>query len=234
MGIKPHYCELVLGGSFDPVHDAHVAMARHMVEKLHPDALRLIPAGQPWQKKPLAADPLHRVNMLQLAFADGFDVPVTIDQQEIQRASQGIASYTIDTLRQLRQELGTEASIVWLMGADQLQNLASWKEWQALLNLAHLCVVARPPYQLDMAHLDPAVASMWQAHLTDLPHIRNQPAGSCYWSHDIAWEISATALRAQLKQAQQPGNSGVSAAVSQTFLTPPKVLDYIQQHHLYQ
>jgi len=231
METMPPHCELVLGGSFDPVHDAHVAMAKHVVELLQPDALRLIPAGQPWQKKPLAASAAHRVNMLKLAFAEGFAVPITIDQQEIQRATQGVASYTIDTLRQLRSELGTKASIVWLMGADQLQNLASWREWRALLDVAHLCVVSRPHYQLDTAHLDPAVRQMWQDHQADLTSLKNQAAGVCYWSHDLAWDISATQLRAQLKQ--DASDKRQSEGQAKPFLTPAKVLDYIQQHHLY-
>jgi nicotinate-nucleotide adenylyltransferase len=179
--------------------------------------------------------------MLKLAFAEGVAVPITIDQQEIQRATQGVASYTIDTLRQLRSELGAKASIVWLMGADQLQNLASWKEWRALLDVAHLCVVSRPNYQLDAAHLDPAVRQMWQDHQADLASIKNQAAGVCYWSHDLAWDVSATQLRAQLKQDAQDAQDASTddigrqnSAPAKPFLTPAKVLDYIQQHHLYQ
>jgi nicotinate-nucleotide adenylyltransferase len=234
MGIKPSHCELVLGGSFDPVHDAHVAMAKHIVELLQPDTLRIIPAGQPWQKKPLAANAMHRVNMLKLAFAEGFHLPITIDQQEIQRATQGIASYTIDTLRQLRSELGAKASIVWLIGADQLQNLASWKEWRALLDVAHLCVVSRPNYQLNEAHLNPEVRQMWQDHQADLASVKNQAAGVCYWSNDLAWDISATQLRAQLKQDTLPSIDSQNTVPPKQLLTPTKVLDYIQQHHLYQ
>jgi len=105
--------------SFDPVHKGHVALAEHSVELLHPDELRIIPTGNPWQKHGLQAAPSDRVEMVKRAF-DQQTVPVVIDQQEIQRAT---ATYTIDTLQALRAELGPAVSIVFLMGSDQLQHL---------------------------------------------------------------------------------------------------------------
>lgn len=233
MGLIANQCVLILGGSFDPVHHAHVAMAKHMVALLQPDQLRLIPAGQPWQKKTLGASATHRVNMLHLAFEAELTIPVHIDQQEIERANRGEASYTIDTLRHLRQELGQQVSLVCLLGADQVQNLASWKEWRALIDVANLCAVSRPGYSLDLAQLHPDVAQMWQQHMCSLHEIKNRPAGGCYWNQQLMLDISATALRQQLKHPNQQTGLASNEATP-LFQTPAKVLDYIQQHHLYE
>ena len=71
-------CILLLGGSFDPVHVGHVGLARYFCTLLHPDELRLIPAGRPWQQPGLATPSEHRIAMLELAFADWM-VPVYMD-----------------------------------------------------------------------------------------------------------------------------------------------------------
>jgi nicotinate-nucleotide adenylyltransferase len=79
-------CIAVLGGSFDPVHNGHVALADYFVDVLQPDALRVIPAGNPWQKNGLQASPEDRVAMVRSAFSKQ-KVPVQIDRQEIDRPS---------------------------------------------------------------------------------------------------------------------------------------------------
>ncbi|MDP5007975.1 MAG: nicotinate-nicotinamide nucleotide adenylyltransferase, partial [Glaciimonas sp.] len=86
----PRRCIAVLGGSFDPVHNGHVALANYFVTLLHPDQLRVIPAGNPWQKHGLEASSADRVAMVTLAFGQQA-VEVLIDQQEIARQT---ATYT--------------------------------------------------------------------------------------------------------------------------------------------
>ncbi|CAN5815889.1 nicotinate-nucleotide adenylyltransferase [soil metagenome] len=221
MGINPHRCVLVLGGSFDPVHQGHVALAQHFVSLLQPQELRLVPAGQPWQKTHLIASAGQRVQMLRLAFDSGFVTPVSIDQQEIKRAEQQEPSFTIDTLMNLRAELGADTSIVFLIGADQLQNLASWRQWRQLFKLAHICAVSRPGFAID-SKLNQEVAQEWQERAGTLQEIHDLPAGKSYLAQGLAWDVSATGIRQELRQTQQT-----------TSLIPAKVLDYIQQHHLY-
>ncbi|MDO8652744.1 MAG: nicotinate-nucleotide adenylyltransferase [Undibacterium sp.] len=222
MGINPHRCVLVLGGSFDPVHQGHVALAQHFVKRLQPQELRLVPAGQPWQKNRLIANAEQRIQMLRLAFESGFDLPVLIDQQEIKRAEQQEASFTINTLGNMRAELGPATSLVFLIGADQLRNLSSWRQWRQLFDLAHICAASRPGFALDQDSLDQDVAQEWCQRAGTLEEIRNLPAGKSYLAQGLAWDVSATSIRHELQQTQQT-----------TSLIPPKVLDYIQQHHLY-
>ena len=212
-------CVALLGGSFDPVHHGHVALAELFARLLKPDQLRIVPAGQPWQKaRGLQASDADRVAMLELAFGQaGF--PVTIDLQEIAR--QG-PTYTIDTLRQVRAEIGAQASLVFLMGADQLQGLDTWREWRTLFELAHIAVAARPGYQLDDAALPPEVAQELARRRALPDQLRASPAGLVCVVHTLAVDISAT----QIREALRSGNEANS------FL-PREVLDYIQQHNLY-
>jgi nicotinate-nucleotide adenylyltransferase len=215
------FCIALLGGSFDPVHHGHVALAELFARQLTPDELRILPAGQPWQKKAgLQASDADRVAMLELAF-DKAAFPVTIDTREIERQT---PTYTVETLRELRAELGPDASIVFLMGADQLQKLDSWRDWQDLFALANFGVAARPGYLLDAAALPPAVAAMLAPRIATPEEVRASPAGKVCLAHTLAVDVSATEVRAALKE---------NAAAKVSALLAPQVLDYIQQHHLY-
>ncbi len=212
----------MLGGSFDPVHNGHVALANYFVDLIKPDALRVIPAGNPWQKDGLQASGEDRVAMVRNAFGTALTeqhVPVTIDQQEILRAS---ATYTIDTLRAVRKELGLEVSIVFLMGADQLQHLDTWQEWQKLFDYAHVCTASRPGFAMDAAHIPRSVAREFARRIGKPAQIRNTPQGLACLAPNLAVDISATEIRAALQRGERP-----------TSLVPPGVLDYIEQHQLY-
>ena len=209
-------CHAVLGGSFDPVHNGHVALAARFTELLQPAVLRIVPAGCPWQKNGLHASAEQRIAMLELAFGAA-GLPCQLDRQEVER---GAPTYSIDTLRALRAQLGREASIVFLIGADQLQHLDSWRDWQDLFGLAHFGVAARPGFALDA--LAPQVAAEVQRRQGSLAALKNTPSGHVYVAGDLAVDVSATAIRAALQR-------GVAA----NSLIPPVVLDYIQQHNLY-
>ncbi|WP_374000678.1 nicotinate-nucleotide adenylyltransferase [Massilia sp. CFBP 13647] len=218
-------CIALLGGSFDPVHHGHVALARLFCELLQPTALHVLPA-KPWQKSSLQASDEQRVAMLELAFRDS-GLPVVIDRREIER---GTSTYTVETLRGLRAELGPDASIVFLMGADQLQNLDSWRDWQQLFELANIAVAARPGYTLEQDALPHAVARELAPRVAPPEQVRTTPAGLVCLAHTLAVDISATQVRALLRGED---DSGTAAKANVNSLVPPVVLDYIQQHHLY-
>ena len=223
MGINELPCALVFGGSFDPVHSGHVALAQHFVTLMHPQELRLIPAGQPWQKKALIATAEQRVAMLKLAMENEVvDATLIIDQREIRRAAQQQPCYSVDTLTELRAEMGQQLALIFLIGADQLQNLHTWKDWRQLFILAHICVATRPGFSIDEHSINKEVAIEWSERRATLQEIKLTPAGRTFFAPDLAWDVSATDIRRELKQKQQT-----------TSLIPSKVLDYIQQHHLY-
>ncbi len=212
-------CVAVLGGSFDPVHNGHLALAEYFTCLIAPTELRVIPAGNPWQKNGLHASAEDRIAMLTRAFAQQKPA-VSIDQQEIQRHT---ATYSIDTLRILRAELGPDTSIVFLIGADQLQKLHTWRDWQKLFDYANICAATRPGYAIDTSHMQEAVVAEFTRRAGTAEQIRTTPYGLCYLGTDLAVDISATEVRARIKNGAAPDA-----------LLPPAVLDYIQQHHLYQ
>jgi nicotinate-nucleotide adenylyltransferase len=214
-------CVLLLGGSFDPVHQGHVALARYFCALLHPDELRLIPAGRPWQKPELTKSSEHRIAMLRAAFSD-WVVPVVIDTQEIEREG---PTYAIDTLRALRNELGNEVALVMLLGADQLLNLHTWRDWQKLFDLASLCIATRPGFDIPAEALDPAVADALMRRRASSAQLRATPHGLIYLANELAMAVSSTEVR----QALAKNKPQVLEE-----LLPPPVLDYIQHHHLYQ
>jgi nicotinate-nucleotide adenylyltransferase len=210
---------LLLGGSFDPVHSGHVGLARYFCTLLHPDELRLIPSGRPWQKPDMATPAAHRVAMLRAAF-DGWPTPICIDEQEIRREG---PSYMIDTLRSLRSELGRDVSLALIMGADQLINLHTWRNWADLFDQTHLCIAARPGFTMDDATLDKSVAAQINRRLANADQLRQTPSGLVCIARQLALDVSSTTIREAI------AGSGDAAD-----LLPGPVLDYIQQHHLYQ
>lgn len=214
-------CVLLLGGSFDPVHCGHTAIARYFCALLHPDELRLIPAGQPWQKPDLTTPASHRIAMLKLAFAD-WSVPLVIDDQEVARRS---ASYAVDTLRALRHELGQRVALVMLIGADQLHNLHTWRDWRLLFGLANICVAARPDFDLESSHIHHDIANEFTRRDATPSQLRSTPYGLTYIARDLAMPVSSTLVRNACIAEDSAALEGQ---------VPPPVLDYIQHHHLYQ
>ncbi len=130
----------LLGGSFDPVHRAHIALALQAKRELALDQVQLIPAGQPWQRPPLAATPEHRIAMLELAIANHPGLMVN----PIETLRSG-PTYTIDTLL----NLPSGPAYYWILGADQLQNFCTWHRWKEIVRLTNLAVVARPGSTLE-------------------------------------------------------------------------------------
>lgn len=211
-------CIALLGGSFDPVHNGHVALGNYFAKLLAPDELRVIPAGQPWQKNGLHASPQQRVEMLERAFGQSAG-PIVIDQQEIRRGS---TTYTIDTLRAAREELGPDTSIAFLIGADQLQKLNTWKEWRQLFDYANLCAASRPGFTMDGAHVPAEVQREFARRAATPEQIRHSAHGLTYLATNLSVDISSSQIRSAFERGQHAES-----------LIPAGVLDYIQQHHLY-
>jgi len=128
----------LLGGTFDPVHNAHLALACTALDTLALDELRWIPAGRPWQKVRHLSSSKDRAAMLQLAIAG--EPRFVLERCEIDRTG---PSYTVDTVRELQRR---EADAKWILivGQDQFTNLHTWQGWQELLSRVTLAVAARP------------------------------------------------------------------------------------------
>lgn len=189
----------LLGGSFDPVHVAHIELARQARAHLGLDGVTLIPAAQPWQRGKLGASAEQRLEMLALAIQneEGLDV----SPLEIER---GGPTYTIDTV----QALDTGKDYVWILGADQLENFCTWKQWDDIARRVRLAVAARPGAELK----PPAnLQKLLQALGRPLQVIPMTPM-----------DISATAIRQRLALGR-PIEGMLPAGVAQ----------YIQRNGLY-
>jgi nicotinate-nucleotide adenylyltransferase len=129
----------LFGGSFDPVHLGHVALARAALDGLGLDEVLWIPAGQPWQKSRPLAPAEHRAAMVALAIAG--EPRFRLERCELNR---GGPSYTIDTVRELQQAVGMVA-VDWLLliGQDQYAGLPTWQGWRELLQRVTLAVARR-------------------------------------------------------------------------------------------
>jgi nicotinate-nucleotide adenylyltransferase len=138
---------LCYGGTFDPVHTGHIAIARAVRDALHAD-VHLLPAADPPHKGPTHADAKQRARMLELA-VDG-EAGLLVDRRELRRDG---PSYTVDTLRGMRDELGPHAPIVWMVGGDSVFGLDTWHRWRELFDLAHVLAIAREGAPIDAAAL---------------------------------------------------------------------------------
>jgi nicotinate-nucleotide adenylyltransferase len=207
---------LVYGGTFDPLHCGHLAIARAARDALG-CTVRLMPSADPPHRAPPGADAAQRAAMIALAI-DG-EPGLLLDREELLR---GGRSYTVDTLAALRARLGEARPLAWLVGADSLLGLPHWHRWPALFELAHLVVAERPGSGLDGA-LDPALAACLVDRWTDAPAaLSATPAGRVLRLRQPLHPVSATQVRAQ-----------AAAGAPLAGLVPDAVAAFIEEKGLY-
>jgi nicotinate-nucleotide adenylyltransferase len=134
----------LFGGSFDPVHSAHVALATLALKQLSLDEVRWIPAGQPWQKTRRLTAASDREAMVRLAIEG--EPRFVLDRIELRRSG---VSYTLDTVRELE---AAEPGTAWvlILGQDQYATLHTWHGWRELLDRVELAVANRPEARLEV------------------------------------------------------------------------------------
>ncbi len=209
------------GGTFDPIHQGHLAIARAARDELQV-AVRLLPAADPPHRPPPGADARQRCEMVALALGD--EPGLLLDRHELERAERqpGQPSYTVDTLMELRQALGPARPLAWLVGADSLLGLATWHRWQELFGLAHFIVADRPGSALQWTvdgPLGEALAGRW----VDSPEaLFARAAGSVLRLGQPLRSESASQVRALLAAGQDA-----------SALLPPAVASYIRAGQLY-
>lgn len=205
------------GGTFDPVHNGHLAVARCARDRLQA-SVWLMPAADPPHKGPTQANADDRMAMLQLAVAGQGGLQV--DARELRRAG---PSWTIDTLVELRREIGDEAPLAILIGADSFLGLPSWKDWQALVDHAHIVIAGRPGSRIDSdSLLEPLNAFAAPRWCTQARELHAAPAGRLLLLNLPLRPESSSALRARIVQGQ-PWRDWVPASVA----------DYIEKQRLY-
>ena len=131
----------LFGGGFDPVHRAHIQMAKTAADHLRLDSVRWIPVGNPAHKE-IHTSAKHRLKMLQIALKNLKDERMVIDQRELSK-SISKPSYTCETIRSLMKDF-PKKNFFWILGEDQLLNFKSWKNWKWLLGNLILVLCRRP------------------------------------------------------------------------------------------
>ncbi len=208
------------GGTFDPVHNGHLAVACTVRDALSAQ-VALLPAHDPPHKAPTRASAVQRAEMLELA-VDGVS-GLSVHRRELNREG---PSWTVDTLAELRGELGADTPIAWLIGADSLLQLASWHRWRELFGLAHIIAVQRPGAQIDAEALRrqaPDVFDEISPRWRPLDSLASHAAGGfAMVPIPVLRPESSTELRRRI-QAGEPWQDWV----------PPAVAAYIIRHELY-
>jgi nicotinate-nucleotide adenylyltransferase len=192
----------VLGGTFDPIHIGHLVIAEEARIKLGFREVLFAPAGQPWRKLDRNITPaVHRVEMVRRAIAD--NPQFKLCTLEVERPG---PSYTVDTLTMLRKQLGSEASLFFILGRDTLAELPFWKEPKKVVQLCRLVVPPRLGSK-DLKHLETAIPGLLDKVIQlDMPVIG----------------ISSAEIRQRLAQG-----------LTIRYLVPPEVEKYITEQKIY-
>jgi nicotinate-nucleotide adenylyltransferase len=211
----------LLGGTFDPVHNGHRALADAALASGAVDHVRWIPAGQPPHRNGPAASAEQRLAMVRLMIED--QPAFGLDAGEVEAARQGQPSYTVHTLARLRRELGPDRPLALILGADAFLGLPGWHRWNEILPMTHLLVAVRPGFGLDPANLPEALRPLWALACDDLSRLRTASGGLLGRLPMAPVDLSATELRSHLPDPDAPLDG----------LLPPAVVRYIRHHHLY-
>jgi nicotinate-nucleotide adenylyltransferase len=192
----------VLGGTFDPIHIGHLIVAEEARIKLGLAKVLFVPAGQPWLKQDRGITPaVHRVEMVRRAIAD--NPYFKLSTLEVDRPG---SSYTVDTLGVLQEQLGSGASLFFIVGRDTLAELPLWKEPRKVIQLCRLVVPPRLGSR-DLRHLEEAIPGLLERVIQlDMPVIG----------------ISSSEIRQR-----------ITRGLSVRYLVPPGVERYVTEQGIY-
>jgi nicotinate-nucleotide adenylyltransferase len=207
--------KVCFGGTFDPIHAGHIGSAIALSKAL-PAQVTLLPNGQPAHRATPGASSMQRLAMLQLACEANPEL--LIDSRELDRTG---LSYTVDTVKSMRAEIGPQETLIWCLGMDAFAQLHTWHKWRELLQYTHLLVMERPASELPQ---DATLIEFWQQHqVAELGQLLTSPSGSIASVCLPQFAISATAIRQLLEQGKTPSVNTL----------PAKVAQYITAENLY-
>lgn len=203
-----------LGGTFDPIHFGHLRPALEIQQALNLQSLYLMPNYIAPHKEKSLANTQQRIDMVKLAIQETPELQ--LNTQELLRST---PSYTIDTLKLLRQQY-PETPICFIMGMDSLINFDSWYQYQEILDYCHIVVSHRPGWDPTFNEVVSALLTKHQIQNPALLH--SALAGHIYFQSTSQLAISSSHIRDLL-----------AAKRSINFLTPQSVCTYIKEQHCY-
>lgn len=204
----------VMGGSFNPVHFGHLRVARDVKQRLNLDRMLLMPASQSPLKAQHSVPIVHRVAMLDLALKAFPELE--LDCREIYRAG---PSFTVDSLSELRDEVGKEARLYFILGDDCLPTLHLWRQWRDLTTYANIIVTKRP----GQFPLPTKEVLQWLTETEiDLDAVEPMTNGGLARIECALVDVSSTEVREALT---------IDGGLKQ--MIPSAVIEYINDHQLY-
>lgn len=204
----------IFGGTFDPVHNAHLRVAMDVLEMAPLEAVRLIPAHVPPHRATPTVDAAQRLTMLRLAVAN--EPRMLVDARELERDG---PSYMVDTLHSLRADF-PDCHLCLMLGTDSFRSLSRWHRWTELGEYAHIVEMQRPE---PGAPMDDALAQWLRGRETaEWDRLRDTPAGLVLTQPVTPLGISATDIRQR-----------IGAGRSGRYLVPDPVWDHIREYGLY-
>jgi nicotinate-nucleotide adenylyltransferase len=207
----------ILGGTFDPVHLGHIALAEAALAGLPIAEVVWLPSGSPGHRAPPAAGERDRLAMLRLATAG--DARYRIDAAELDRRE---PTYTVHTLTRMRAERGRAQPLVLLLGGDSFLSLPTWLRWRELFDFAHIAVASRPGDAAAGGGPSPELSAEIARRSARPEQLGASAAGRIARFSMPPTDISASAVRA-----------GLAAGQDVRDLLPAAVLAYIRAHQLY-
>lgn len=207
----------ILGGTFDPVHLGHVALAEAALARLPIREVLWLPSGSPGHRGSPVASARDRLAMLRLG-TEGHP-RYRIDATELDGDE---PTYTVHTLTRMRAELGSAQPLVLLLGSDSFLSLPTWLRWRELFDLAHLAVAGRPGHLPGAAGPAPELAAEIERRKVPPAQLAASAAGRIAYFDMPPTDISASAVRA-----------GLAVGRDMRDLLPAAVLAYIQAQQLY-
>jgi nicotinate-nucleotide adenylyltransferase len=210
----------LFGGTFDPVHAGHMAVAQAAQKRFHLDAIYFIPSSRPPHKSKPALTPfVHRYAMVALACSDHPDFVLSLAEAPVDGAVPHVF-YTIDTVRRFHRE-HPDDHLYFMVGADQFLEIPTWKNYEALLDSCDFIVASRPGFRLDALRLVIPPEKLGRAGLND-PHKIVLRKSVVYLLTTVSSHVSSTEVRHRLEKHQTIHG-----------LVPARVEDYILGQALY-
>jgi nicotinate-nucleotide adenylyltransferase len=207
----------ILGGTFDPVHLGHVALAEAALRGLPLDEILWLPSGSPGHRAPPVASARDRLAMLRLATAG--NSRYRIDAAELYLRE---PTYTVHTLTRLRAQLGNAQPLALLLGSDSFLSLPAWLRWRELFDLAHVAVADRPGHLPSDGGPAPELSAEIARRSARPEQLSASPAGRIARFDMPPMDVSASAIRAELAAGQDTRH-----------LLPAAVQAYIEAQHPY-
>ena len=186
----------IFGGTFDPIHYAHLRTAFELQQALRLREIRFVPAGNPPHRDQPLADPQLRLAMVKAAVAG--QLGFVVDDREIAKTT---PSYSVETLAELRHEY-PDRSICLIVGMDAFLGLPKWYQWREIFELAHLVVAHRPGWRAPgMGPLGELLVDRGTGRINDLHDSRS----GCIYIHAVTQlEISSTDVRQLIAMGRDP------------------------------